>query len=81
MLLQPILTVASPFSPSPVPPQLVELVADPALSVLFSQAELAELLQFERGATVLHMRNREQQQQAGGEEGQADVAVVEGAAE
>lgn len=40
--------------------QLVELVAAPELSTLFSQAELAELLQCERAATVLQMRNSEQ---------------------
>jgi hypothetical protein len=59
--------------------QLAELVADPAISVLFSQAELAELLQFERGATVLHMRNREQQGEPG--QGQEEPAAAEAAAE
>ena len=55
-------------------------MADPALSVLFSQAELAELLQFERGATVLHMRNREQQRQQQGQ-GQEEPAAAEAAPE
>lgn len=41
--------------------QLVERVAAPELSALFSQAELAELLQCERAAAVLQMRNSEQQ--------------------
>lgn len=45
----------------PCPLQLVELVAAPELSALFSQAELAELLQCERAAAVLQMRNSEQQ--------------------
>ena len=54
-------------------------MADPAISVLFSQAELAELLQFERGATVLHMRNREQQGEPG--QGQEEPAAAEAAAE
>lgn len=50
-----------PLAPLVPPLQLVELVAAPELSALFSQAELAELLQCERAAAVLQMRNSEQQ--------------------
>lgn len=50
--------------------QLVELAASPDLSSLFSQAELAELLQCERAATVLQMRNSEQAAAAAGEQRQ-----------
>ena len=53
-------TTHPPPPPAPLSPQLVELVADPALSPLFSAAEVAELLQFERAAVVLQMRNEEQ---------------------
>ncbi|KAL4448847.1 hypothetical protein ABPG77_007564 [Micractinium sp. CCAP 211/92] len=51
--------------------ELAVLAAQDDLVCLFSAAELAELLQSERAAIVLQMRNREQeeqqQQQAGGE--------------
>ncbi|EFN51202.1 hypothetical protein CHLNCDRAFT_141164 [Chlorella variabilis] len=64
--------------------ELVVMVASPEMSPLFSQAELAELLQFERAATVLQLRNREQQQQqqqqggerAGGESTPAGVQAA-----
>jgi len=61
-------TISPPHTPAR---QLVELVATPELSALFSQAELAELLQCERAATVLQMRNSEQQAALlGGQQGQ-----------
>lgn len=44
-------------------PQLVVLAAQDDLAPLFSAAELAELLQSERAAVVLQMRNHEQQQE------------------
>lgn len=62
--------------------QLVELVAAPELSALFSQAELAELLQCERAAAVLQMRNAEQQAAAlGGRQQQQQQQEGEDAGE
>lgn len=49
----------------------MKLVAAPELAVLFSRAEVAELLQFERAAVVLQMRNHEQEQEAAAEEDEA----------
>jgi hypothetical protein len=61
------------------PAQLAEVVAGggaggaAGLAMYFSQPELQELLQFERAATVLQMRNAEEAtraEQQGHEEGQ-----------
>ncbi|KAL4422844.1 hypothetical protein ABPG75_009041 [Micractinium tetrahymenae] len=60
--------------------ELVVLAAQDDLACLFSAAELAELLQFERAAVVLQMRNDEQQGQQEAEDGQYQGQAEEEAA-